>query len=69
VRASQRRSMVMRAVDHIAAARRQLTRACELADENAELRTTFEQYLQQLDAAADSAADLTRGLDEQALDH
>ena len=69
VRASQRRSMVMRAVEHIAAARRQLTRACELADDNPELRSTFAQYLQQLDAAADSAGDLTRGLDEQALDH
>jgi hypothetical protein len=66
VRLSQRHSMAMRAVEHLAAARERLERARALVDTPG-LGTPFDQYLQQLGATAESAVDLSRRLHEQAL--
>jgi hypothetical protein len=66
VRPSQRRSMVLRALEHMTDARRQLEQAQQRAH-TTELRDLLVQHLQQLDAAMDQAADQAHGLHERAL--
>jgi hypothetical protein len=66
VRLSQRHSMAMRAVEHLAAAREQLERARALADA-LELQVLLDRHLQQLDHVSETAASFSRRLHEQAL--
>jgi len=66
VRSSQRRSMVLRALEHMTDARRQLEHAQQRAD-TAELRGRLEQQLQHLATVIDQAADQACELHERAL--
>jgi hypothetical protein len=67
VRPSQRRSMVLHALEHLAAARRLLEQAQQQAD-TAELRDLLAQHLQQLATVMDQVAGLVCSLHEQALE-
>jgi hypothetical protein len=66
VRPSQRRTMVLRALEHMTAAQGQLEQAQQRAD-TAELRDLLAQRLQQLATVIDQAADQACELHEQAL--